>query len=196
MPPSFLHCADDGTQFSPVTVEMDRPTLRAAHVDKTKQHTRDARAGWLDDGRRWLDDVAVRETLALLDPNARATVILHTLHGHRIVDVAHHLGLSEGVAYGAHARGVERLRVLLREDCLDGIERVVAVLHTHASQYGRLPGRSTVCPAAGVTEARFAAIVAALVDAGCIVDRSARRPGRLVHTSSQQTMQALQARQA
>jgi RNA polymerase sigma factor (sigma-70 family) len=68
------------------------------------------------------------------------------------------------------------------------LERLVEVLHAGAGPDGRLPGRGPVCAQAGLSEVRFARLMGLLVERGCVVDRSARRPGRLVHATPAETL--------
>jgi len=72
------------------------------------------------------------------------------------------------------------------------IERLVEALHAGAAPEGRLPGRAPVCARAGLSEARFARLMGLLVERGCIMERSARRPGRLVHATPAETLAHLE----
>ena len=76
------------------------------------------------------------------------------------------------------------------------LERLVAVLHAGAGPDGRLPGRGPVCARAGLSEVRFARLMGLLVERGCVVDRSARRPGRLVHATPAETLAHLERARA
>jgi RNA polymerase sigma factor (sigma-70 family) len=72
------------------------------------------------------------------------------------------------------------------------LERLVEALHAGAGPDGRLPGRGPVCAHAGLSEVRFARLMRLLVERGCVVDRSARRPGRLVHATPAETLAHLE----
>ena len=76
------------------------------------------------------------------------------------------------------------------------LERLVEVLHAGAGPDGRLPGRGPVCAQAGLSEVRFARLMGLLVERGCVVDRSARRPGRLVHATPAETLAYLERARA
>ena len=76
------------------------------------------------------------------------------------------------------------------------LERLVEVLHAGAGPDGRVPGRGPVCAQAGLSEVRFARLMGLLVERGCVVDRSARRPGRLVHATPAETLAHLERARA
>src|SRR5262249_31098808 len=67
------------------------------------------------------------------------------------------------------------------------IERLVTVLHEGTGLHGRLPGRAAVCARANLSEVRFARLMGLLATRGCIVERSARKPGRLGPATGGQT---------
>ena len=52
----------------------------------------------------------------------------------------------------------------------------------------RLPGRAIICARANISEVRFARLMGLLVTRGCIVERSARKPGRLVYATPEETL--------
>ena len=68
------------------------------------------------------------------------------------------------------------------------MERLVEALHAGAGTDGRLPGRAPACARADLSEVRFARLMGLLVERGCIIDRSARRTGRLVHATPAETL--------
>ena len=76
------------------------------------------------------------------------------------------------------------------------LERLVDALHAGTGPDGRLPGRGPVCAQAGLSEVRFARLMGLLVERGCVVDRSARRPGRLVHATPAETLAHLERARA
>ena len=158
------------------------------------------------DGRRWDDQLIALEMLSELDPIARWVLLLHVLEERPFQDVARALRLTQAGAYRAYRRALDQLRLragleLDPDDALasesggqPAIERLVAVLHEGTTLHGRLPGRAVVCERAGLSEVRFARLMGLLVTRGCIVDRSARKPGRLVHPTVAETLAHLRRR--
>jgi RNA polymerase sigma factor (sigma-70 family) len=152
------------------------------------------------DGRRWDDHLIASEMLSDLDPIARWVLLLHILQDRPFQDVARALSLTQASAYRAYRRALDQLRLragreLDPDDALaseaggqPAIERLVAVLHEGTNLHGRLPGRSIVCSRANLSEVRFARLMGLLATRGCIVDRSARKPGRLVHATAEETL--------
>jgi RNA polymerase sigma factor (sigma-70 family) len=175
---------------------------RAVRVDNVQHDTLldrlDDRAGV--DGRRWDDQLIAAEMLSELDPIARFALLLHVLEDQTFQDVARSLRLTQAGAYRAYRRALDQLRlraglVLDPDDALasevggqPAIERLVTVLHEGTTPQGRLPGRAIVCRRAGLSEIRFARLMGLLATRGCIVGRSARRPGRLVHATVGETL--------
>jgi RNA polymerase sigma factor (sigma-70 family) len=155
------------------------------------------------DGRRWDDQLIVAELLSDLDPIARWVLLLHTLEEQPFHDVARALRLTQAGTYRAYRRALDQLRLragleLDPDDVLanrsggpPAIERLVTVLHEGASLSGRLPGRTVVCARANISEARFARLMGLLATRGCIVERSTRKTGRLVHATVEQTLSHL-----
>jgi hypothetical protein len=152
------------------------------------------------DGRRWDDQLIAVEMLSELDPIARWVLLLHVLEERPFQDVARALRLTQAGAYRAYRRALDQLRLraglaLDPDDALanapggrPSIERLVTVLHDATRVRGRLPGRATVCARAHISEVRFARLMGLLVTRGCIVGRTARRPGRLVHATADETL--------
>ena len=83
---------------------------------------------------------------------------------------------------------------LALRDC-PAVERLVTALHEGAGARGRLPGRAIVCARANLSEVRFARLMGLLVTRGCIVGRSARKPGRLVYATPEETLAHLRSSQ-
>jgi RNA polymerase sigma factor (sigma-70 family) len=158
------------------------------------------------DGRRWDDQLIAIEMLSELDPIARWALLLHVLEERPFQDVARALRLTQVGAWRAYRRALDQLRLragleLDPDDALasesggqPAIERLVTVLHEATNLHGRLPGRTTVCARANLSEVRFARLMGLLVTRGCIVDRSARKPGRLVHLTIEETLAHLRRR--
>lgn len=183
---------------------------RAVRVDNVQHDTLldrfDDRAGV--DGRRWDDHLIAAEMLSDLDPIARWVLLLHILQDRSFQDVARALSLTQAGAYRAYRRALDQLRLragleLDPDDTLTSepgaqpaVERLVRVLHEGTGSHGRLPGRAVVCARAGLSEVRFARLMGLLVTRGCIVDRSARKPGRLVHATAEQTLEHLRRQRA
>ncbi|MCC6175245.1 MAG: sigma-70 family RNA polymerase sigma factor [Chloroflexi bacterium] len=152
------------------------------------------------DGRAWDDDLIVTELLAELDPVARWTLLLHILEDRALDDVARALELTQATAYQTYRRALDwlRLRADLDMDPDDAlareptgrpaIERLVEALHAGAGPGRRLPGRASVCAAAKLSEVRFARLMGLLIELGCVEGRSARKPGRLIHTTPAETL--------
>jgi RNA polymerase sigma factor (sigma-70 family) len=158
------------------------------------------------DGRRWDDQLIANEMLSELDPIARWVLLLHVLEERPFQDVARALRLTQAGAYRAYRRALDQLRLragleLDPDDALasesggqPAIERLVTVLHEATTLHGRLPGRAIVCARADLSEVRFARLMGLLVTRGCIVERSARKPGRLVHLTVEETLAHLRRR--
>lgn len=158
------------------------------------------------DGRRWDDQLIALEMLSELDPISRWVLLLHVLGEQPFHDVARALKLTQAGVYRAYRRALDQLRLragleLDPDDALasesggqPAIERLVAVLHEATTMHGRLPGRAAVCSRADISEVRFARLMGLLVTKGCIVDRSARKPGRLVHPTVAETLAHLRRR--
>lgn len=158
------------------------------------------------DGRLWDDQLIALEMLSELDPIARWVLLLHVLAEQPFHDVARALKLTQAGVYRAYRRALDQLRLragleLDPDDALasesggqPAIERLVAVLHEATTLHGRLPGRAAVCARADISEVRFARLMGLLVTKGCIVDRSARKPGRLVHPTVEETLAHLRRR--
>jgi RNA polymerase sigma-70 factor (subfamily 1) len=53
------------------------------------------------------------EALSKLDPRQREALILQKYHGWTLAQIAGHMGCTAGAVAGLHARGLERLRLLL-----------------------------------------------------------------------------------
>ena len=152
------------------------------------------------DGRRWDDQLIAAEMLNELDEMARRAFLLHLMEDRSFEDVAHALRLTLAGAYRAYRRALDQLRLragleLDPDDALarrtgrptvgraagDGVAR-------GGRPRGRLPGRAIVCARANVSEVRFARLMGLLVTRGCIVERSARKPGRLVYATPEETL--------
>jgi hypothetical protein len=158
------------------------------------------------DGRRWDDQLIAAEMLSELDPIARFVLLLHILEERPFQDVARALKITQAGAYRAYRRALDQLRLragleLDPDDALaskvggqPAIERLVTVLHEGTTIHGRLPGRAIVCERADLSEVRFARLMGLLTTRGCIVDRSARKPGRLVHATAEATLAHLRRR--
>jgi DNA-directed RNA polymerase specialized sigma24 family protein len=155
------------------------------------------------DGRRWDEQLSAIEMLNTLDPIARWVFLLHVLEDQPFQAVAHKLRLTLPGAHRAYRRALDQLRLragleIAPDDARAGepggvpaVERLVTVLHEGMTQRGRLPGRATVCAQAGLSEVRFARLMGLLAQRGCIVGRSARRPGRLAHATAAETLAQL-----
>jgi RNA polymerase sigma factor (sigma-70 family) len=182
---------------------------RAVRVDNV-QHDRlidrmGDRAG--TDGRRWDDLLIAAEMLEELDVIARQAFLLHLLEDRSFEDVARALRLTQAGAYRAYRRALDQLRLragleLDPDDALarrpggrPAVERLVTALHEAADTRGRLPGRAVICARAELSEVRFARLVGLLVTRGCIVGRSARKPGRLVYATPEETLARLRSSQ-
>jgi hypothetical protein len=134
-------------------------------------------------------------------------LLLHVLEERPFQDVARALRLTQAGVYRAYRRALDQLRLragleLDPDDVLasrsgrqSSIERLVTVLHEATRIRGRLPGRATVCARANISEVRFARLMGLLVTRGCIVGRSARKPGRLAHHTVEETLAHLRRQQ-
>ena len=152
------------------------------------------------DGRQWDDQLIAAEMLNELDPIARWVFLLHLLEDRSFIDVAKALRLTQTSTYRAYRRALDQLRLragleLDPDDALarrpgsqPAVERLVDALHAGVNVHGRLPGRATICAQTGLSEIRFARLMGLLVTSGCIVGRTARQPGRLVHATPAETL--------
>jgi DNA-directed RNA polymerase specialized sigma24 family protein len=155
------------------------------------------------DGRHWDDQLIAVEMLQDLDLIARQAFLLHLLEDQTFEDVARALRLTQAGAYRAYRRALDQLRLragleLDPDDALTrkpggkpAVERLVDALHAGAGPSGRLPGRAIICARANISEVRFARLMGLLVTRGCIVGRSARKPGRLVYATPEETLAQL-----
>lgn len=152
------------------------------------------------DGRSWDDQLIAAEMLSDLDPIARWVFLLHLLEDRSFLDVAKALRLTQTTTYRAYRRALDQLRLragleLDPDDALarrpgsqSAVERLVRTLHENITVYGRLPGRALVCARTGLSEIRFARLMGLLVTSGCVIGRTPRQPGRLVHTTPEETL--------
>ena len=152
------------------------------------------------DGRLWDDQLIATELLNQLDPIARWVFLLHLLEDRSFVDVARALRLTQTTTYRAYLRALDQLRLkagleLDPDDVLarrpgsqPAIERLVIALHAGVNIHGRLPGRTVVCAQADLSEVRFARLMGLLVTSGCVVGRTTRQSGRLVHATPEETL--------
>ncbi|MCC7371260.1 MAG: sigma-70 family RNA polymerase sigma factor [Chloroflexi bacterium] len=152
------------------------------------------------DGRQWDDQIIAAEMLSDLDPIARWVFLLRLLEDRSFLDVAKALRLTQTMTYRAYLRALDQLRLragleLDPDDALGrlpghqpAVERLVEALHAGTSLHGRLPGRAVICAQTGLSEVRFARLMGLLVTSGCIVGRTARQPGRLVHATAAETL--------
>lgn len=152
------------------------------------------------DGRHWDDQLIAAEMLRELDPIARWVFLLHLLEDRSFLDVAKALRLTQTMTYRAYRRALDQLRLragleLDPDDALTrrpggqpAVERLVHALHAGANMHGRLPGRTVICTQVGLSEVRFARLMGLLVTSGCIVGRTPRQPGRLVHRTPGETL--------
>jgi RNA polymerase sigma factor (sigma-70 family) len=158
------------------------------------------------DGRHWDEQLIAAEMLNELDPIARWAFLLHVLEDRSFRDVAQALHLTQAGAYRAYRRALDqlRLRAGLEFDPDETLaqepggqpatERLVLALHEGAGPRRRLPGRVNVCARANLSEVRFARLMGLLVARGCVVGRSARKPGRLVYATAEETLGHLRSR--
>jgi RNA polymerase sigma factor (sigma-70 family) len=152
------------------------------------------------DGRQWDDQLIAAEMLSDLDPIARWVFLLHLLEDRSFLDVAKALRLTQTTTYRAYRRALDQLRLragleLDPDDALarrpgspPAVDRLVRALHGGVNAHGRLPGRAIICAQTGLSEIRFARLMGLLVTSGCIVGRTPRQPGRLVHATPEETL--------
>jgi RNA polymerase sigma factor (sigma-70 family) len=160
---------------------------------------------WMDeqpgiDGRLWERGLILAEMLDHLEPLPRRVLLLHLIGERYFGQIADDLRLTETGAFREYRRALDSLR---RQAGLEGepdeglpagpsdsraLERLVRALHEGAGRNRRLPGRNWVCARTGISENRFTWLIGLLVERGCIVGRSARRAGRLVHATPAETL--------
>lgn len=185
-------------------VKAQSPTRRArtVRVDNVQHDILidrlEDRAG--TDGRSWDDQLIAAEMLRDLDPIARWVFLLHLLEDRSFLDVAKALRLTQTMTYRAYRRALDQLRLragleLDPDDALarrpgsqPAVERLVRTLHENLTVHGRLPGRALVCAKTGLSEVRFARLMGLLVTSGCIIGRTPRQPGRLIHATAEETL--------
>lgn len=138
-----------------------------------------------EDGRDWARRLALAECLAALGERERQAVLLVDVCGLNESAAARRLGVTRATLHRANRQGLEQLRLWwigdapLPRSLPSARERLLAVLVAHASHSGQLPGRAVVCREAGVSQKGYARLMRELEREGRIVERAARRPGRL-----------------
>ena len=149
------------------------------------------------DGREWDEQLIAAEMLEGIDPLPKRALLLHLLEDQTFAQVGHALQLTCTGAYREYRRALDRLRLEAGLDVDPGadapgsrtaLDRMVEALHEGAGPDGRLPGRTWVCARTGISEVRFARLMGVLVERGCVVERSARRAGHLVHATPAETL--------
>lgn len=86
---------------------------------KRRSHLGDeaaATVGRRAEAERLPDRLVVEAALAKLSPATRSVVVLRELDGWPYSDIADCLGISVGAAMTRHSRGLQQLRLLLKED--------------------------------------------------------------------------------
>ena len=157
------------------------------------------------DGRVWDGQLITAEMLDALDALPRRALLLRLLEDQSFPEIAHALQLTCTGAFRQYRRALDCLRVQvgLEPDPDDAspegdrraIERLIRALHEGSGPDGRLPGRGWVCSRTGISEGRFARLIGLLVEHGCIEDRSARRPGRLVYATPDETLRRVKGQE-
>lgn len=183
-----------------------RRYLRSQASDRRSRRTRvvsteheilfakaDAQAGV--DGREWDGLLVCHEVMAALSPEHQRTLQLHFGERRLPAEVAAALGVAIDQVEALVKRAIRAARAVAagrhRPDQQAELRRLVEFLHAGVGPDGRLPGRAWVCTRTGLSELRFARLMRVLVDAGCIVNRSERVPGRLAHATPALTLAAL-----
>ncbi len=157
------------------------------------------------DGRLWSEAVAFRELLEHLSEPERQVFLLHRVEGLPVTEVARRLGTSRWVvdrrlrraecAALAWEQG-EPFRRVAPGRHQAALERLVVTLHQGAKANRALPGRRWICTESGLSQVSYARLMARLVRAGCLAERSPRRPGRLVDPTPAATLRRLRAFEA
>ena len=182
-----------------VRAHSPRRRARAVRVDNVDHDKLLERVGHQPgaDGREWDGQLIAAEMLEGIDPLPKRALLLHVLDDQTFAQVGHALQLTCTGAYREYRRALDRLRLEAGLDVDPGadppgsrtaLERMVEALHEGAGSDGRLPGRTWVCARAEISEVRFARLMGVLVERGCVVERSARRAGRLVHPTPAATL--------
>jgi RNA polymerase sigma factor (sigma-70 family) len=158
------------------------------------------------DGRSWDNQLVMAEILEPLNPLARRLVLSHLVDQQPLTEIAHALQLSLPSTYNQYRRALDQLRIRFGADAelatgADGsdetraMRRLVEALHEGANRGSQLPGRRWICARTGLSQLRFNHLIGVLVQAGCIEGRTGRRPGRLVHTTPNETLTCVDPRQ-
>jgi len=154
----------------------------------------DAQTG--TDGREWDTALMCEEVMTELEPEQQRVLRLHFAERRRPAEVATALGVAVEQVEPLVKRAVRAARAVASgrhvPDLQADLRLLVEALHTGAGNRRRLPGRAWVCAQTNLSELRVARLTRLLVDAGCIVGRSARVPGRLTHSTPDTTLSALQ----
>jgi RNA polymerase sigma factor (sigma-70 family) len=173
------------------------------------QEALDLRTG--ADGREWDGDLAWSELLESLSEMERAVLLLHLGNQKSFRAIGQALKITRPSAFRLYQRAlrqVERSGVRVGRQTIDlgardpnaagdaELTRLVRALHAGALGTGSLPGRAWLMARTGLTERRLNRLMARLVEAGCIVERSRRRAGRLAHASPRETLEAVGLRPA
>jgi RNA polymerase sigma factor (sigma-70 family) len=150
------------------------------------------------DGREWDGLLVCHEVMAALSPQHQRTLQLHFGERRRPAEMASALDVAIGEVDALVKRAIRAARSVAAgrqaPDQQAELRRLVESLHAGVGPDGRLPGRAWVCARTGLSELRFARLVRILVDAGCILNRSERRPGRLAHATPTLTLEELRVK--
>lgn len=165
-----------------------------------------AQAG--SDGREWDAVLAYAELLEPLSNPEQAVLTLHLIERRTFTEVARALNLTRPSTYRLYRRALRsvqngKLRIGQRTIYLEArilnFERegelidLVFALHTGSAETpgGRLPGREWLKRHTGLSNNRLSRLLGLLVEAGCVVERGPRKPGRLVRPDPEATLAAL-----
>lgn len=163
------------------------------------------------DGRDWDDALACAELVRELPGLYGRVVRLRLYHGLPFAEVAGALGISRSAAHEAFGRAISLSRSFLEGPPASPgggegggaspgrkgvdpeiVRRCVEALHRLAPGGAPLPGRDTLCRAAGLTWQQYGEIMAQLRARGCVVGRRRGSPGCLACADPAETLRRLQ----
>jgi RNA polymerase sigma factor (sigma-70 family) len=163
------------------------------------------------DGRDWDGALACAELMGELPGPYARVVRLHLFHGLSFAEVGAALGIGRSAAHESFGRAMALLRSRVEEEWgqngkvgheptispkgggVGALRRCVEVMHRLAPGNSLLPGRATVCDAAGLTGREYRGIMERLCARGCVVGRRPGSPGSLACARPEETLRRLRS---
>ncbi len=149
------------------------------------------------DGREWDALLACQEVLELLCPLYQEVLRLHFGERRPPSEVARAVGVAPDEVERLVKRAVRAARSAAAgrqpPDLAADLRLLVEALHLGAGPAGQVMGRAWVCARTSLSELRLARLMRLLVEAGCVVGRTARQAGRLAHPTAEETLRTASA---